>query len=170
MLRVPTWLHWALPVAGGVTVRPPSPPPVYDKGGNRLNTRDVRIRRGHSGYRMIQDDSGCRAHGFRTWNILDYLGTMALGSFQSSTEFHRVAAFQEGHDSRVQQTDQAGLWDDVLQMVCLCLLCLFVVALRYMIKHVDGYLPPVDWKPSKLMKKIIIPIDPRAQIICKLQV
>ena len=30
---------------------------------------------------------------------------------------------------------------------------------RYMIKHVDGYLPPVDWKPSKLMKKIIIPIE-----------
>jgi hypothetical protein len=37
-----------------------------------------------------------------------------------------------------------------------------------MIKHVDGYLPPVDWKPSKLMKKIIIPIDPRAQITCRL--
>ncbi|CAJ1457508.1 unnamed protein product [Effrenium voratum] len=31
--------------------------------------------------------------------------------------------------------------------------------IRYMIKHVDGYLPPVDWKPSKLMKKIIIPIE-----------
>ena len=52
--RIPTWLHWALPVAGGVTVRPPSPPPVYDKGGNRLNTRDVRIRRG---YRVPQSST-----------------------------------------------------------------------------------------------------------------
>ena len=36
-------------------VRPPSPPPVYDKGGNRLNTRDVRIRRGHRARRAPQD-------------------------------------------------------------------------------------------------------------------
>lgn len=26
-------------------IRPPSPPPVYDRSGNRLNTRDVRIRK-----------------------------------------------------------------------------------------------------------------------------
>jgi len=31
--------------------------------------------------------------------------------------------------------------------------------IRFMIKHVDGYLPPVDWKPAKLLKKIIIPIE-----------
>ncbi|CAE6938227.1 bbp-1 [Symbiodinium sp. CCMP2592] len=66
-------------------IRPPSPPPVYDKGGNRLNTRDVRIRKG------------------------------------MTAEYNRL--------------------------------------IRYMIKHVDGYLPPVDWKPAKLMKKIIIPIE-----------
>ncbi|CAJ1437955.1 unnamed protein product, partial [Effrenium voratum] len=66
-------------------IRPPSPPPVYDKGGNRLNTRDVRIRKA------------------------------------MTAEYNRL--------------------------------------IRYMIKHVDGYLPPVDWKPSKLMKKIIIPIE-----------
>ena len=33
-----------------------------------------------------------------------------------------------------------------------------------MIKHVDGYLPPVDWKPAKLMKKIIIPIEPQKDL------
>ena len=82
--------------------------------------------------------------------------------------------FQEGHDSRVQQIDQAGLWGVLLgstvyygvQTGVLQMVCLSCNALRYMIKHVDGYLPPVDWKPSKLMKKIIIPIDPRAQITC----
>eukprot|EP00439_Symbiodinium_sp_Y106_P078834 s1796_g17.t1 len=71
-------------------IRPPSPPPVYDKGGNRLNTRDVRIRKG------------------------------------MTAEYNRL--------------------------------------IRYMIKHVDGYLPPVDWKPAKLMKKIIIPIEPQKDL------
>ena len=28
-----------------------------------------------------------------------------------------------------------------------------------MIKHVVNYLPPADWKPAKLLKKIIIPIE-----------
>mmetsp|Transcript_49390 Transcript_49390/g.117516 ORF Transcript_49390/g.117516 Transcript_49390/m.117516 type:complete len:659 (-) Transcript_49390:119-2095(-) len=66
-------------------IRPPSPPPVYDKAGNRLNTRDMRIRKA------------------------------------MTAEYNRLV--------------------------------------RYMIKHVDGYLPPVDWKPAKLLKKIIIPIE-----------
>lgn len=66
-------------------IRAPSPPPVYDKGGNRLNTRDVRIRKA------------------------------------MTAEYNRL--------------------------------------IRYMIKNVEGYLPPVDWKPAKLMKKIIIPIE-----------
>eukprot|EP00442_Polarella_glacialis_P053025 CAMPEP_0115115060 /NCGR_PEP_ID=MMETSP0227-20121206/42445_1 /TAXON_ID=89957 /ORGANISM="Polarella glacialis, Strain CCMP 1383" /LENGTH=570 /DNA_ID=CAMNT_0002515615 /DNA_START=55 /DNA_END=1764 /DNA_ORIENTATION=+ len=66
-------------------IRAPSPPPVYDKAGNRLNTRDVRIRKA------------------------------------MTAEYNRL--------------------------------------IRYMIKHVEGYLPPVDWKPAKLMKKIIIPIE-----------
>lgn len=60
-------------------IRPPSPPPVYDKAGNRLNTRDIRIRKA------------------------------------MTAEYNRL--------------------------------------IRFMIKHVEGYLPPVDWKPSKLMKK-----------------
>jgi len=66
-------------------IRAPSPPPVYDKAGNRLNTRDMRIRKA------------------------------------MTAEYNRL--------------------------------------IRYMIKHVDGYLPPVDWKPAKLLKKIIIPIE-----------
>jgi len=66
-------------------IRHPSPPPVYDKAGNRLNTRDIRVRKG------------------------------------MTAEYNRL--------------------------------------IRYMIKHVDGYLPPVDWKPARLMKKIIIPIE-----------
>jgi len=66
-------------------IRPPSPPPVYDKAGNRLNTRDIRIRKA------------------------------------MTAEYNRL--------------------------------------IRFMIKHVDGYLPPVDWKPAKLLKKIIIPIE-----------
>lgn len=66
-------------------IRPPSPPPVYDKAGNRLNTREIRIRKA------------------------------------MTAEYNRL--------------------------------------IRFMIKHVDGYLPPVDWKPAKLLKKIIIPIE-----------
>jgi len=66
-------------------IRPPSPPPIYDKSGNRLNTRDIRIRKA------------------------------------MTAEYNRL--------------------------------------IRYMIKHVEGYLPPVDWKPAKLLKKIIIPIE-----------
>merc|ERR1719158_2265921 len=66
-------------------IRPPSPPPVYDKAGNRLNSRDIRIRKG------------------------------------MTAEYNRL--------------------------------------IRFMIKHVEGYLPPVDWKPAKLLKKIIIPLE-----------
>ena len=86
-----TWLHWAPHGDSDVTaMRPPSPPPVYDKGGNRLNTRDVRIRRGWR-----------RAHVnmVGTWNILEHLGTSwnhwnhwNHGIWILSSEFHRVAA------------------------------------------------------------------------------
>lgn len=66
-------------------IRPPSPPPVYDKSGARVNTRDIRIRK------------------------------------SMTSEYNRL--------------------------------------IRYMIKNVEGYLPPIDWKPAKLLKKIIIPIE-----------
>eukprot|EP00747_Dinoflagellata_sp_TGD_P208073 gnl/TRDRNA2_/TRDRNA2_81594_c0_seq2.p1 gnl/TRDRNA2_/TRDRNA2_81594_c0~~gnl/TRDRNA2_/TRDRNA2_81594_c0_seq2.p1 ORF type:complete len:853 (-),score=189.16 gnl/TRDRNA2_/TRDRNA2_81594_c0_seq2:121-2547(-) len=66
-------------------IRAPSPPPVYDKAGNRLNTRDIRVRKA------------------------------------MTAEYNRL--------------------------------------IRFMIKNVDGYLPPVDWKPAKLLKKIIIPLE-----------
>ena len=113
------WGHDFVRLALSRALRPPSPPPVYDKGGNRLNTRDVRIRTGPD----------------HTWNHLEPVWC------------------QESHDSRVQQTDQVRL------KCCEEFSRSPFVAMRYMIKHVDGYLPPVDWKPSKLMKKIIIPID-----------
>lgn len=64
-------------------IRPPSPPPTYDRLGNRTNTRDVRVRKA-----MV-------------------------------AEYNRL--------------------------------------IRYMIKNVEGYLPPADWRPQKLIKKIIIP-------------
>jgi len=66
-------------------IRPPSPPPVYDRSGNRLNTREIRIRKA-----ML-------------------------------AEYNRLV--------------------------------------RYMIKAIDGYHPPADWKPQKLIKKIIIPYE-----------
>ena len=31
--------------------------------------------------------------------------------------------------------------------------------IRYMMKNVEGYEPPMDWKPQKLVKKVIIPVD-----------
>eukprot|EP00747_Dinoflagellata_sp_TGD_P024909 gnl/TRDRNA2_/TRDRNA2_130879_c0_seq2.p1 gnl/TRDRNA2_/TRDRNA2_130879_c0~~gnl/TRDRNA2_/TRDRNA2_130879_c0_seq2.p1 ORF type:complete len:745 (+),score=135.37 gnl/TRDRNA2_/TRDRNA2_130879_c0_seq2:124-2358(+) len=66
-------------------IRPPSPPPVYDRAGNRLNTREIRVRKS-----MI-------------------------------AEYNRL--------------------------------------IRYMIKTVEGYTPPPDWRPQRLVKKIIIPFE-----------
>mmetsp|Transcript_32912 Transcript_32912/g.60221 ORF Transcript_32912/g.60221 Transcript_32912/m.60221 type:complete len:672 (+) Transcript_32912:213-2228(+) len=66
-------------------IRPPSPPPIYDSNGNRLNTRDVRIRKA------------------------------------MTTEFNRLV--------------------------------------RYMMKNLEDYEPPSGWKPGKLVKKIIIPVE-----------
>jgi len=66
-------------------IRAPSPPPVYDRAGNRLNTREVRTRK-----------------------------TMMA-------EYNRL--------------------------------------IRYMIKTIEGYVPPPDWKPQKLVKKVIIPYE-----------
>mmetsp|Transcript_4705 Transcript_4705/g.14718 ORF Transcript_4705/g.14718 Transcript_4705/m.14718 type:complete len:657 (+) Transcript_4705:132-2102(+) len=66
-------------------IRPPSPPPLYDRAGNRLNTREVRIRKA-----MI-------------------------------AEYNRLV--------------------------------------RHMVKTVEGYVPPPDWRPQKLIKKIIIPYE-----------
>lgn len=66
-------------------IRDPSPPPVYGKSGERLNTREVRLRKA-----MI-------------------------------AEYNRL--------------------------------------IRYMIKNIEGYVPPADWKPQKLQKKIIIPYE-----------
>lgn len=66
-------------------IRAPSPPPVYGKSGERLNTREVRLRKA-----MV-------------------------------AEYNRL--------------------------------------IRYMIKNIEGYVPPVDWKPQKLQKKIIIPYE-----------
>ncbi|CAD7929216.1 unnamed protein product [Amoebophrya sp. A25] len=66
-------------------IRPPSPPPVYDRMGNRINTRDVRIRK----------------------NMLN--------------EQNRLV--------------------------------------RYMQKNVPGYVPPPDFRPQKLAKKLIIPVE-----------
>jgi len=64
-------------------IRAPSPPPIYDKAGNRLNTRELRIRKS-----ML-------------------------------AEYNRL--------------------------------------LRYMVRTIEGYVPPPDWRPQKLIKKIIIP-------------
>eukprot|EP00929_Paragymnodinium_shiwhaense_P034789 TRINITY_DN18886_c0_g2_i1.p1 TRINITY_DN18886_c0_g2~~TRINITY_DN18886_c0_g2_i1.p1 ORF type:complete len:707 (-),score=179.14 TRINITY_DN18886_c0_g2_i1:26-2146(-) len=66
-------------------IRPPSPPPIYDRGGNRLNTREIRIRK----------------------------AMMA--------EYNRL--------------------------------------IRYMIKAMPGYEPPDGWKPQRLVKKMLIPLD-----------
>eukprot|EP01071_Lankesteria_metandrocarpae_P006204 Lankesteria_metandrocarpae@DN4276_c0_g1_i2.p1 len=64
-------------------IRPPSPPPVYDRNGNRTNTRDVRIR-----------------------------NTM----------------------NNEQQT-----------------------LVEYCVKTVEGYAPPLDFRPQKKIKRIVIP-------------
>jgi len=66
-------------------IRPPSPPPLYDRQGNRLNTRDMRIRKA-----MV-------------------------------AEYSRLV--------------------------------------RYMMKAIEGYQAPADWRPQKLIKKIIIPYE-----------
>mmetsp|Transcript_22448 Transcript_22448/g.34873 ORF Transcript_22448/g.34873 Transcript_22448/m.34873 type:complete len:647 (-) Transcript_22448:19-1959(-) len=66
-------------------IRPPSPPPIYDKSGARLNTREIRSRK----------------------------AMMA--------EYNRL--------------------------------------IRYMIKTIDGYTPPAEWKPQKLVKKVLLPIE-----------
>ncbi|CAJ1378582.1 unnamed protein product [Effrenium voratum] len=66
-------------------IRPPSPPPIYDRQGNRLNTREIRIRKA-----ML-------------------------------AEYNRL--------------------------------------IRYMLKYVEGYVPPDGWKPQRLVKKIIIPYE-----------
>lgn len=66
-------------------IRPPSPPPVYDRAGNRINTRDIRIRKA-----MV-------------------------------AEYNRL--------------------------------------IRYMLKAIEGYVPPPDWRPQRLVKKIIIPFE-----------
>lgn len=66
-------------------IRPPSPPPIYDKQGNRVNARDTRLR-------------------------------------------------------KAMLTEQDRL-------------------IRFMMKTLEGYQPPVDWRPRKLIKKIIIPVE-----------
>merc|ERR1719181_671500 len=71
-------------------IRPPSPPPTYDKDGNRTNGREVRLKR-----------------------------TM-------ENEYQRLV--------------------------------------RYAIRNVIGYAPPSDWRPKKLSKKILVPVDKYPQI------
>mmetsp|Transcript_140837 Transcript_140837/g.351091 ORF Transcript_140837/g.351091 Transcript_140837/m.351091 type:complete len:755 (+) Transcript_140837:65-2329(+) len=66
-------------------IRAPSPPPIYDRAGNRLNTREIRVRK----------------------------AMMA--------EYNRL--------------------------------------IRYMIKTIEGYEPPPDWRPQRLIKKVIIPYE-----------
>ncbi|CAD7966129.1 unnamed protein product [Amoebophrya sp. A120] len=66
-------------------IRPPSPPPVYDRNGNRINSRETRIRK------------------------------------QMLNEQNRLV--------------------------------------RYMMKHVPGYVAPTDFRPQKLAKKLILPLE-----------
>lgn len=66
-------------------LRPPSPPPLYDKAGMRLNSREIRIKKA-----ML-------------------------------AEYNRL--------------------------------------IRYMIKTIDGYTPPPDWKPQRLVKKVLLPLE-----------
>jgi splicing factor 1 len=70
---------------GDPDIRPPSPPPAYDRGGARTNSRELRVKT----------------------------------SMQK--EYHRLIAF--------------------------------------MIKRVDGYVPPADYKPPKITKRVEIPQD-----------
>jgi hypothetical protein len=62
-------------------IRPPSPPPVYDRNGARVNTRQVRIKKA------------------------------------MTEELNRLV--------------------------------------RYMQKNLPGYVPPADWRPQKLAKKLV---------------
>lgn len=66
-------------------IRAPSPPPIYDRSGQRLNTREMRVKKS-----ML-------------------------------AEYNRL--------------------------------------IRYMIKAIPGYMPPLDWKPQRLVKKILIPVE-----------
>ncbi|GAB67322.1 hypothetical protein PCYB_113420 [Plasmodium cynomolgi strain B] len=66
-------------------IRPPSPPPIYDKNGSRINTREARVKNC-----MIE-------------------------------EYHRLV--------------------------------------EYLLKHVDGFVAPPNYKPIKKVRKIEIPID-----------
>ncbi|CBZ55352.1 hypothetical protein NCLIV_057750 [Neospora caninum Liverpool] len=70
---------------GDPDIRPPSPPPVYDRNGSRINTREVRVR------------------------------SAMVAEQQRLTEF--------------------------------------------MVKHLPGFVPPPDWKPSKKVRRIEIPLD-----------
>ncbi|KFH18382.1 zinc knuckle domain-containing protein [Toxoplasma gondii MAS] len=70
---------------GDPDIRPPSPPPVYDRNGGRINTREVRVR------------------------------SAMVAEQQRLTEF--------------------------------------------MVKHLPGFVPPPDWKPSKKIRRIEIPLD-----------
>jgi len=66
-------------------IRPPSPPPIYDRQGVRLNSRETRMRK------------------------------------SMAAEYNRL--------------------------------------IRYMLKVLEGYIPPPDWRPQRLQKKIIVPIE-----------
>lgn len=173
-----TWLHWALHGDGFFVTS-------WGHLHHHLSTTRAAIdwtpEMSESG--AATGPAGPRRTHVSNLEHIGTIGTMALGSLVLiSTEFHRVAGVFPwcfpGRPWQPSTTDwsgrtlgcfagkygvQNGVQNGVLQMVCLS-----CNALRYMIKHVDGYLPPVDWKPSKLMKKIIIPIDPRAQITCRL--
>lgn len=66
-------------------IRSPSPPPIYDREGTRLNTRETRLRKS-----ML-------------------------------AEYSRL--------------------------------------IRYMIKTIEGFIPPPEWRPQRLVKKVIIPYE-----------
>eukprot|EP00931_Biecheleriopsis_adriatica_P088500 TRINITY_DN62805_c0_g1_i1.p1 TRINITY_DN62805_c0_g1~~TRINITY_DN62805_c0_g1_i1.p1 ORF type:complete len:681 (-),score=156.17 TRINITY_DN62805_c0_g1_i1:63-2084(-) len=66
-------------------IRPPSPPPLYDRQGNRLNTREIRVKKA-----ML-------------------------------AEYNRL--------------------------------------IRYMVKNLQDYQPPENWRPQRLVKKVIIPYE-----------
>eukprot|EP00923_Selenidium_pygospionis_P060732 GHVN01106732.1.p1 GENE.GHVN01106732.1~~GHVN01106732.1.p1 ORF type:complete len:679 (-),score=146.18 GHVN01106732.1:1247-3283(-) len=70
---------------GDPDIRAPSPPPTYDKAGNRTNTRDVRVK----------------------------------------------AAMQAEHQRLIE----------------------------FVVRTVEGYIPPPDFRPTKKVKKIIFPMD-----------
>ncbi|KAF8820137.1 zinc knuckle domain-containing protein [Cardiosporidium cionae] len=70
---------------GDPDIRPPSPPPIYDKNGSRINTKEVRVR-------------------------------SAMNS-----EYQRLV--------------------------------------EYMVKHIEGFAPPSDFKPAKKIRRIEIPLE-----------